>query len=146
MIILFISKCKSADHADIRTHICVGCQPGDFAYDHFQTSSGLCVGIYGLTYSLYHPEGLSNFSKYCLTQLCHSLHIPLLDLILVHIEKNIKFYLLHTASQTTAATPTSRQFCLMETFRPLKYKSLWRLLKSSVRSAESSGSSINAFP
>ena len=26
------------------------------AYGHFQSSSGVCVGIYGLTYSLYHPR------------------------------------------------------------------------------------------
>ena len=36
----------------------MGCQPGDFAYDHFNLPPGLCVGIYGLTYSLYHPEGI----------------------------------------------------------------------------------------
>ena len=33
----------------------VGCQPGDCIWS-LQSSSGVCVGIYWLTYSLYHPE------------------------------------------------------------------------------------------
>ena len=33
----------------------VGCQPGDCIWP--LSSSGVCVGIYGLTYSLYHPQG-----------------------------------------------------------------------------------------
>ena len=32
----------------------VGCQPGDCIWS-LESSSGVCVGIYGLTYSLYHP-------------------------------------------------------------------------------------------
>ena len=36
----------------------VGCQPGDFCIWSLQSSSRVCVGIYGLTYSLYHPRGL----------------------------------------------------------------------------------------
>ena len=32
----------------------VGCQPGDCIWS-LQSSSGVSVGIYGLTYSLYHP-------------------------------------------------------------------------------------------
>ena len=35
----------------------VGCQPGDFAYGHFQASSRVCVGIHGLTYSFHHLRG-----------------------------------------------------------------------------------------
>ena len=31
----------------------VGCQPGEFVW----SSAGVCVGVYGLTYSLYHPNG-----------------------------------------------------------------------------------------
>ena len=34
----------------------VGCQPGDSIW-LLQSSSWVCVGIYGLTYSLYHPRG-----------------------------------------------------------------------------------------
>ena len=34
----------------------VGCQPGDCIW-LLQCSPGVCVGIYGLTYSLYHPRG-----------------------------------------------------------------------------------------
>ena len=34
----------------------VGCQPGDCIWS-VQFSSGVYVGIYGLTYSLYHPRG-----------------------------------------------------------------------------------------
>ena len=33
----------------------VGCQPGDCTWS-LQSSSGVCVGMYGLTYSLYHPR------------------------------------------------------------------------------------------
>ena len=35
----------------------VGCQPGDFAYDHFNLPPGFVWVYMGLTYSLYHPEG-----------------------------------------------------------------------------------------
>ena len=34
----------------------VGSQPGDSARS-LQSSSGVCVGMYGLTYSLYRPTG-----------------------------------------------------------------------------------------
>ena len=34
----------------------VDCQPGDCIWS-LQSSSWICVGIYGLTYSLYHPRG-----------------------------------------------------------------------------------------
>ena len=34
----------------------VDCQPGD-SYGHTKSSSGVCVGMYVLTYSLYRPEG-----------------------------------------------------------------------------------------
>ena len=42
---------------DIRPHR-VGCQPGDCIWS-LQSSSGVCVGMFGLTYSLnfYHPRG-----------------------------------------------------------------------------------------
>ena len=39
--------------SDIRPHK-VGCQPGDCVWS-FYSSSEVCVGMYGLTYSLYHP-------------------------------------------------------------------------------------------
>ena len=35
----------------------VGCQSGDCIWS-LRFSSGVCVGTYGLTYSLYHPRGL----------------------------------------------------------------------------------------
>ena len=34
----------------------VGCQSGDCIWS-LRFSSGVCVGTYGLTYSLYHPRG-----------------------------------------------------------------------------------------
>ena len=34
----------------------MSCQPGDCIWS-LQFSSEVCVGIYGITYSLYHPEG-----------------------------------------------------------------------------------------
>ena len=34
----------------------VACQPGDCVWSLY-CSSGVCVGMYGLAYSLYHPEG-----------------------------------------------------------------------------------------
>ena len=33
----------------------VGCQPGDCIWS-LESSSGVCVGKYGLTHSLYHPQ------------------------------------------------------------------------------------------
>ena len=35
----------------------VSCQPGDCVWS-LESSSGVCVAMYGLTYSLYHPEGI----------------------------------------------------------------------------------------
>ena len=35
----------------------VGCQPGDCIWS-LQFSSGVCMGMYGLTYPLYHPPGV----------------------------------------------------------------------------------------
>ena len=37
----------------------VGCQPGDFAYGHFNLPQEFVwvYNVYGLTYSLYHPRG-----------------------------------------------------------------------------------------
>ena len=32
-----------------------GSQPGDFKYDHFQSSTEICVDMYGLKHSFYHP-------------------------------------------------------------------------------------------
>ena len=43
MTILFISKCKSADRTSGRHK--VGCQPGDFAYGHFNLPLGF-VWVY----------------------------------------------------------------------------------------------------
>ena len=46
---------KIGNHqSGIRPHIKVGWQPGDCIWSP-QFSSGVCVGIYGITYSLYHP-------------------------------------------------------------------------------------------
>ena len=40
----------------------MGCQPGDCIWS-LHSSSGVCVGMYGLTYSLYHPQGdISNWT------------------------------------------------------------------------------------
>ena len=30
---------------------------------HLNVPHGLCAGMYGITYSLYHPQGLANFIK-----------------------------------------------------------------------------------
>ena len=40
----------------------MGCQPGDFAYDHFNLPPGFVymLGIYGLTYSLFTQRGDGN--------------------------------------------------------------------------------------
>ena len=50
---------KLANHQirHLATHK-VGCQPGDCIWS-LQSSSGVCVGMHGLTYSLYLPEGFS---------------------------------------------------------------------------------------
>ena len=42
----------------------VGCQPGDCAWSLY-SSSGVCVDMYGLTYSLYHPQGAIRY-VYCI--------------------------------------------------------------------------------
>ena len=42
----------------------VGCQPGDCIWP-LQSSSGVCVGMYGLIYSLYHPQGVGRGRKMC---------------------------------------------------------------------------------
>ena len=55
MTILFISKCKSEDQT--QGHTLSGLSAWWFCIWSLQSSSGLCVGKYGLTYSLYHPEG-----------------------------------------------------------------------------------------
>ena len=44
MTIFFINKCKSADQAYQATHK-VDCQPGDFAYGHFNIPPGF-VWVY----------------------------------------------------------------------------------------------------
>ena len=47
---------KLADHQNIhQTTFKVGCRPGD-CIKSLWFSSGVYVGMYGLTYSLYHPE------------------------------------------------------------------------------------------
>ena len=48
MTMLFLNL--QITRSDIRSHI-VGCQPGDCIWS-LQCSSGVCVGTYGLTYSL----------------------------------------------------------------------------------------------
>ena len=67
MTILFLKL--EITRSGIRPHIKVGCQPGDCIWS-LQFSSGVCVGIYGITYSLYHPQGslfiTSSRESYCM--------------------------------------------------------------------------------
>ena len=56
----------------------MGCQPGACIWS-LQSSSGICVGMYRLTYSLYHPRGL--FLKWThwhnnLQQHCSNTDVP----------------------------------------------------------------------
>ena len=66
MTILF---CMLA-HRQIRYQLThkVRCQPGDWRQS-LQSSSGVCVGMYGLTYSIYQPQGSETnlCRRYCLT-------------------------------------------------------------------------------
>ena len=70
MTILFINNANQQIRHQA-THK-VGCQPGDFCIWSLQSSSGVCVGIYGLTYSLYHPRDINGPLNMLIFQIFHT--------------------------------------------------------------------------